>query len=128
MGDRHRREQLARRHAAAKWASLIHAKAELSSSVRVGRGVVVMAGAVVNSGAVLGEHCIVNTGAIVEHDVTIGARVQVAPGVAIGGGAVISDGAQLGLEPGFAITSRLVRMRSLAWAPLSSAMLRPAKP
>jgi acetyltransferase-like isoleucine patch superfamily enzyme len=44
-----------------------------------------MAAAVINSGAILGSHGIVNTGALLDHDVRTGDFVSIAPGVTIGG-------------------------------------------
>ena len=81
----------------ALWGCVVHKSAWVSPSARLGRGVVVLAGATVNSGARVGDHCVVNTCAIVEHDVQLGAFVQVAPGACLGGGAAVAAGSYLGL-------------------------------
>lgn len=47
----------------------IHPTAVISDiDVTIGKGTVIMANAVINSGSRIGEFCIINTGAIVEHD------------------------------------------------------------
>jgi acetyltransferase EpsM len=80
-----------------RWATVVHARAWVSPTAVLGRGVMVSAGASVNSGARLGDHAVVNTGAIIEHDVLLGPFAQAAPGAAIGGGAVVGAGSYLGL-------------------------------
>ena len=54
-------------------------------------------GAIVNAGARVGSNVIVNTGAIVEHDVELGEHAQLAPGVILGGGARVGALAYVGL-------------------------------
>lgn len=61
-----------------------------------GAGTVVLAGAVVNDGARLGEGVIVNSAAVVEHDVIVGAFSHIAPGAVLGGGARVGQGVLIG--------------------------------
>lgn len=79
------------------WATLVHPRAWVSPSALIGPGAVVLAGAMVQSGARVGAHAVVNTGAIVEHDVVLGTQAQVCPGVVIGGGTWIGPKSFLGL-------------------------------
>lgn len=81
----------------ARFASITHARAWVSSSATVEDGVVVLAGAIVNTGARLGAHAIVNTSAVIEHDVQLGPHATVAPGAVIGGGAWIGPATYVGL-------------------------------
>jgi sugar O-acyltransferase (sialic acid O-acetyltransferase NeuD family) len=84
---------------------LQHPSATVSPSVELGAGSQVMGGAVINPAARVGEGSIVNTRAVLEHDVVLGAGSHVAPGAVllgackigecclIGAGAVILPGA-----------------------------------
>jgi sugar O-acyltransferase (sialic acid O-acetyltransferase NeuD family) len=80
-----------------RWATVIHARAWVSPTAVLGRGVVVLAGAEINTGAVIGDHCVINTGATIEHDVRLRSFTQVGPGATVGGGAVVEDHSYLGL-------------------------------
>jgi len=77
--------------------SIIHPRACVSPSVRIGRGVVIMAGSVVNACAVIGDLAIINTGATVDHDCVIGRCVHVAPQCALAGCVRVGDRAMLGV-------------------------------
>jgi len=67
-------------------AVLIHPTAVLSSTIKIGRGVAVMARAVINPYTRIGDNVIVNTGAIIEHDCILGDHVHVASGACLSGG------------------------------------------
>lgn len=67
------------------WVTLIHPSAQVAFNVEIGHGTVVMANAVINVCAMIGEHCIINTGAIVEHDNVINNYAHISPNVALGG-------------------------------------------
>lgn len=62
----------------------------------VGEGSAIMAGAIINR-AKLGEHVVVNSGAIVEHDCTVGSNTFIGPGVVIGGFTKIGKNCFIGL-------------------------------
>ena len=70
---------------------LISPHAQVSKFAGIGKGASVHAGCVVNAGAVIGEFSIINSGAIVEHDVVVGSNCHIAPGAIILGGARIGD-------------------------------------
>jgi sugar O-acyltransferase (sialic acid O-acetyltransferase NeuD family) len=93
------REQIVARYEerGVTWAAVVHSRAWVSPEAKLGRGVVVCAGAMVNVGAVIGVHSVVNTGAVVEHDAKLGAHAHAGPGAIVGGGADVGDGAFLGL-------------------------------
>ena len=104
IGNAQVREMLAERMAEVKWYTAIHPTAYVSPlDVAIGSGSVVMPHATINPGAKIGQHCIVNTGAIVEHDnvledyvhVSVGAKlcgtVRVGKKTWVGAGAVVRN-------------------------------------
>ncbi|MBR0666562.1 acetyltransferase [Roseomonas hellenica] len=75
----------------------VHPSALVSPSARIGQGVVVMARAVVGTETVLQELSILNTGAVVDHDNSIGAAAHIAPGCALAGNVVVGDRTLIGV-------------------------------
>lgn len=84
IGNNAVRKSIAEKYAV-NWVSLIHPSAQLAFGSKIGNGTVVMANAVINACASVGRHCIVNSGAIVEHDNEIEDYVHLSPRVALGG-------------------------------------------
>lgn len=78
-------------------AAIVHPKAELSPTARIGAGVVVMAGAIVNADTYIGADCIINTGAVVEHDCILAEGVHAAPRSVLGGTCRLGRGAFFGI-------------------------------
>jgi sugar O-acyltransferase (sialic acid O-acetyltransferase NeuD family) len=78
------------------WKSLQHPRAWVHSSVRIGDGTLICAGACVQIDAAIGAHVIINTSAIIEHDCRIGEFVHIAPGATLTGGVQIGEGAMIG--------------------------------
>lgn len=75
----------------------IHPSAQVSPSVKVGLGTVVMANASVNADVLIGKHCIINTNASVDHDCVLGNFVHISPNVALAGNVHVGEGAHLGI-------------------------------
>ena len=79
------------------WVSIVHPSAQIAFNAEIGKGTVVMANAVVNVCATIGEHCIINTGAIVEHDNVIENYAHISPNVALGGTVCIGTLTHVGI-------------------------------
>lgn len=98
IGDADIRQRMASRlksfHAAVP--VLVHPKAIVGEDVSIGEGTAVAGGTVINAGTVIGKHCIVNTGATVDHDCVIGDFVHIAPGAHICGGVHIGENTWIG--------------------------------
>lgn len=77
---------------------LVHPAGIVGSEVVLGDGVAVLPGAIVNRGAFVGDHAIINTRAVVEHDCVVGTNVHLAPGSVLGGGVRIGDDTLVGIH------------------------------
>ena len=75
----------------------IHPSAILADCVGIGHGNLINVGASLAPGVTLGNHCIVQTHAILEHEAVIKDFVQVGAGSIIGTQAVIEDHAFIGI-------------------------------
>ncbi|HEX8091381.1 MAG TPA: acetyltransferase [Blastocatellia bacterium] len=95
IGDNRVRERLAR-EIDMEWVTVAHPLSYIHSSVRLGEGSVVSAGAIIQPDAFIGAHAIINTGATVDHDCVVGDFAHLAPGVRLAGGVRIAAGAFLG--------------------------------
>lgn len=85
IGNPYVREKIAN-ELPVKWYTAIHPNAIISKlDVEIGEGTVIMANAVVNPSAKIGKHCIINTGAIVEHDNILDDYVHLSPNVTLAG-------------------------------------------
>lgn len=112
VGDNATRESLWRRfaglHPDALAPALIHPSASVAMLAAIGPGSVVLQGAIVASSARIGMLCIVNSGAVLEHEcemhdfaslaprATIGGRVRIGERSAISIGAVVKQGVTIG--------------------------------
>jgi sugar O-acyltransferase (sialic acid O-acetyltransferase NeuD family) len=76
--------------------SLVHPRAVLSRSCRVGAGSVVFAGCVLGAGVDMGVNGVCYAGVIVEHDCRIGDHCYLSPGVVVCGQVTLERGAFLG--------------------------------
>jgi len=76
---------------------VIHPRAFIADSVKVGAGAFVSAGATIIAEAEVGAGAIVNTGASVDHDCVIGEAAHIAPGVHLCGWVRIGARALVGV-------------------------------
>lgn len=96
IGDNATRKIIAEKYNV-NWVTLIHPSAQIAMSVKFGKGTVVMANVVVNISTTVGEHCIINTGAIVEHDNLIEDFVHISPNAALGGTVRVGKRTHIGI-------------------------------
>ena len=80
-----------------KWATLIHPTVNIGLDVKIGEGTVIMAKAVLNSSVTVGKHCIVNTGAIVEHDNVLEDYVHISPNTTLAGTVCVGKKTHIGV-------------------------------
>lgn len=96
IGDNKKREELS--HSPnLKFYTAIHPSAQMGLDVEIQEGTVIMANACINSSAKIGKHCIINTGAIIEHDNIIEDFVHISPNVALGGTVKIGKNTHIGI-------------------------------
>ena len=77
--------------------ALIHPRATVEPSAKVGDGVQVFANAYVGSEAVLQPKCMVNTNAVVSHDCKIGMYTHIAPGALLAGHVHVGERTLVGM-------------------------------
>lgn len=79
-----------------EFATLVHPRAVVASSVELAEGVQIMAGAVVQPHARIGSNVIVNTTASIDHHCVIGDHVHLAPGTVLSGTVSVGSGTHMG--------------------------------
>lgn len=96
IGDNKKREEIS--HSPnLKFYTAIHPSAQIGLDVEIQEGTVIMANTCINSSAKIGKHCIINTGAIIEHDNIIEDFVHISPNVALGGTVKIGKNTHVGI-------------------------------
>jgi sugar O-acyltransferase (sialic acid O-acetyltransferase NeuD family) len=75
---------------------VISPHAHVSRHACLGPGTVVGHGAIVHAGAVVGAHCILNSFALIEHDVQLGDHCHVSTGALVNGGVQLGSGSFIG--------------------------------
>lgn len=96
IGDNKIRKRVAGDFKGKVASALVHSSAVVSKNCTVENGTVVMANACINAAAKVGRHVIINTGAVVEHDVELEDFVHVSPGAVITGNVFVGEGTQVG--------------------------------
>lgn len=89
------RRRIIDRLASATFVTLTAPTAILAPGSEIGPGAAVMHGAIIN-GAKIGPHTIINSGAIVEHEVSVGENCFIGPGAIICGGVTIGHDVIIG--------------------------------
>jgi sugar O-acyltransferase (sialic acid O-acetyltransferase NeuD family) len=80
----------------ARYATLIHPTASVSTRAAVGAGCVLLQHVVVGPQVTIGRHVLVCAGGTIGHDAVIGDHVSMAPHVAVSGGVRIASSVYLG--------------------------------
>lgn len=76
--------------------NIVHPRAIIASSLRLGVGNFVAPGVVVNSDVILGDFCILNTASVIDHDCVIGDYSHIAPSVTLGGSVYVGARSHVG--------------------------------
>jgi sugar O-acyltransferase (sialic acid O-acetyltransferase NeuD family) len=97
-GDFTSKRRIAERLAlpAERYATLVHPRAELPESCRVGEGTVILAGVVATTDVVIGSHVGVMPQAVLTHDDRLDDYVTLGAGVRLAGTVRVMEGAYLG--------------------------------
>lgn len=77
-------------------ATLIHPKAVISRTVKIGIGTVIMAGAIINASTKIGIGCIINTKASIDHDCRLDDFIHISPGATITGTVSLGNNVWIG--------------------------------
>lgn len=86
IGNTAARERISQSMTGINWYTAIHPNSIISSmDTSFGEGTTVMANAVINPCARIGNHCIINTGAVVEHDNVIEDYTHISVGAKLAG-------------------------------------------
>jgi len=96
IGDCQIRRKVVRKLGNREFLTIIHPSAIKAENVKLGYGTVVMAGVVLNPFVNIGNHCIINTGASIDHDGVIGDFVHIAPHCTLCGEVIVGEGTWVG--------------------------------
>lgn len=77
------------------FATVIHPRACLASSVSVGHGCIINAGVIIEPHARLGDHVVVRAGSLISHDVVVADYASISPGATLAGRCRVGRGANI---------------------------------
>lgn len=98
IGDNLIRECIAKRIAPlCTFANMIHNTAYISRFTVLGEGTVVMPKVCINAEVRIGDHCIINSSSVIEHECVIEDFVHVSPNASLAGNITVKKGAHIGL-------------------------------
>ncbi|MBV8328651.1 acetyltransferase [Chryseobacterium sp.] len=97
IGNNSVRKKIAEEINEENFVSLVHSKAIISESAKIGVGTVVMGGVVINAESNIGKHCIINTSASVDHECIIENFVHISPNAALAGNVKVGEGTHIGI-------------------------------
>lgn len=96
IGNNLIRKQIANKYQL-KYYTATHPSTQIGIDVEIQEGTVVMANACINSSAKIGKHCIINTGAIIEHDNIIDNYVHISPNASLAGTVKVGENTHIGI-------------------------------
>jgi sugar O-acyltransferase (sialic acid O-acetyltransferase NeuD family) len=95
-----------------KFVNAVHKKAIVSDFAILGAGICVMAGSIINPNSQIGDHTIINTAAVIDHDCILAAFVHISPNATLCGGVKIGHATHVGagavVIPGIRIGSNCI--------------------
>lgn len=98
IGNAAVRESIVKNMSSVEWYTAIHPTATVSDiDVQIGVGSVIMANAVINPGSHIGNHCIVNSSSVVEHDNCISDFVHISVGAKLAGTVSVGERSWVGI-------------------------------
>lgn len=98
IGDAHIREKIVNQLSDVSWYTAIHPTAVISEmGTSIEKGTVIMANATIGPYTQIGKHCIINTGAIVEHDNHINDYTHISVGAKVAGTVTIGKSSWIGI-------------------------------
>jgi UDP-perosamine 4-acetyltransferase len=77
--------------------SLVHPRASVSRTCKMGQGVVAFPNVVLGAGVAIGDNVVLYSGVIVEHDCRVADNAYLSPGVILAGSVTIEAGVFLGM-------------------------------
>lgn len=97
IGDNDSRESVVARLRAFQisYLTLCHPTAYVSPSAKIGAGTVLMPHVVISAEAQVGDHVVINTGAIVEHECVLENFCSVAPNACLAGQVILREGSAI---------------------------------
>ena len=100
VGDNAARRREAEARPDARFATVVSLHAIVSTAALYGEGTLICEGAIVQAGVRIGKHVIINAGAILTHDCTVEDYAHIAPGAVLCGGVRVGEGALVGVGVG----------------------------
>jgi acetyltransferase EpsM len=80
-----------------RFATIVHHRAWIGSSVAIGEGSMVFGHSSITADARLGRHVLVNPGTTIAHDCSLNDFATLGPSCALAGGVIVEEGAKLGV-------------------------------
>ena len=104
-----------------RWATVVHPRASVSSSAKIGKNVLLMAGAVITANAEIGDHVCILPNSVIHHEskigdwtlvgsnVTVAGRVRVGKNCYLGAGSTVIQDVKIGDRSLVGMASNVIR-------------------